>query len=629
MFRKLKESLSSLSLSRKFFLSLLFLLTLFSALISLIFYFYLKERLLNQTYEKLQLFYLQMEALEHYVKKELRPALWDILKKSFRENEFIVEGMSTTHIKKRLYEYLKSNYPEVSFERISLNPLNPENSFKKEHYLFLEKVKEKGYFQGLMKLEEGEFLVYVKPIYAEKGCLACHGRLRDMPHQLVERYQLKKDFPWKEGDLMGIEVVKIPLKEALSDIKALSISIFTISLLASLFLLVSLEGVFYTLILRPIRAIRDHLRKIREGSLPLHTPLNLEQKDEFGELAYSMNKFLSHLSQVQKALLENLETLETLLESITHPIALINSNCEVEISNKAYQSFPYQECYKELLLKVFALKKSLTETIETEDGKIYQLFLYPVFNENQEVKRAVLLFEDITERKRMEERLILTEKLAAVGQLAAGLAHEINNPLSGILLMVNHLKKNNLPKEEKETYLEYIREGLLRIQRLLQDLLNFSRNREIKKQLVSINALLEETLELCSYLFDKNGISLVKELSSNLPPLFLDKDKMQQVFLNLILNAIQAMENSEKKLLFVRTYLKDNKVFISIEDTGPGVPEEIRTRIFDPFFTTKPPGKGTGLGLTVSLAIVESHGGRIYLEKGACGANFIVELPLS
>jgi len=629
MFRKLKESLSSLPLSRKLFLSLLLLLTLFSALISLTFYFYLKERLLNHAYEKIHLFYLQMEALEYYVKRELRPALWDILKKSFRENEFIVEGMSTTHIKKRLYEYFKSKYSELFFERISPYPIDPENYFKEEHYLFLEMVKGKKYFQGVVKLKEGEFLVYVKPIYVERGCLACHGRLRDMPQQLRERYQLKKDFPWKEGDLMGLEVVKIPLKEALSEIKSLSISIFTISFLASLFLLVSLEGVFYTLILRPIRAIRNHLRKIREGSLPLNTPLNLKQKDEFGELAYSMNKFLSYLSQAQEALSENLETLETLLESITHPIALINSNCEIEISNKAYQSFPYKECQRELLLKVFTTKKPLTETVETKDGKIYQLFLYPVFSENQEVKKAVLLFEDITERKKMEERLILTEKLAAVGQLAAGLAHEINNPLSGILLMVNHLKKNNLPKEEKETYLEYIRMGLLRIQRLLQDLLNFSRNREIKKQLVSINDLLEETLELCSYLFEKNGISLEKELSPDLPPLLLDKDKMEQVFLNLILNAIQAMENSEKKILFIRTYLKNNKVFISIEDTGSGVPEEIRTRIFDPFFTTKPPGKGTGLGLTVSLAIVESHGGRLYLEKGSYGANFIIELPLS
>lgn len=173
--------------------------------------------------------------------------------------------------------------------------------------------------------------------------------------------------------------------------------------------------------------------------------------------------------------------------------------------------------------------------------------------------KVVQLIEDLTEQKKMEEQLILTEKLAAIGHLATGLAHEINNPLSGILLILKNLQKGNLSEEEKMNHINLLESGLLRIQNIVKDLLNFSRTTEIKREHSSINILLEEVLELCSYLFKKNQVTVIKDFDPHLPEVKVDREKMEQVFLNLILNALFAMEHSEERKLILKTYIRDKK----------------------------------------------------------------------
>lgn len=569
-----------------------------------------------------------MEALGRYVNDDLRPVLFEVIQNNPSEKDFILEAMSTTHVRKKVFNYLKKQYPEIEYERVSFDPINPENAPKSFHKSLLKNQDFKEFYQGIIKWEDEEYLVMAKPIYVSKHCLRCHGKLKEAPQSLKKLYSLKRDFSWKEGDLMGLEVARLSLKPAFREAKALAFSIFLICLLSSLFLLFSLEGLLYSLILKPLKFLTHHFKALKKGEIPLSSFINLKREDEFGLLAESFNAYLRDLEKAQKALTEHLKTLETLFESITHPIALINKDCTVEISNRAFKENPYKKCHEELLLKVFKEKKTLSEELITPEGRVYQLFFYPVFGEKDEIIKAVVLFEDITERKRMEEKLILTEKLAAIGHLSAGLAHEINNPLSGMLLMLKHLQRESLPEEEKRLYLNLIEQGLLRIQKLLQDLLNFSRSTEIRKEKTSVNELLEEVLELSSYLLEKYEITVKKDLALDLPEILLDRNKMEQVFLNIILNAIQAMEESQERVLTIKTELKNGFIRISFKDTGPGVPEAIRNRIFDPFFTTKPPGKGTGLGLSVSLVIVEKHGGKLYLDREKGGANFIIELPL-
>lgn len=622
--------MKNLSLSTRFLLILLIIVVLFISILTSLLYFYLRESLIKSSFEKMQMVMGQMEALGRYVKDDLRPVLFRILRERGYKDDFILEAMSTTHVRKQVSRYFKDRFPEVDFERVSFHPINPENAFQDFHQELLRKISKdlsKGKWQGLFKWKNQEYVVIAKPIYVEKMCLICHQKLGSAPQGLVKLYHVKRDFPWKEGDLMGIELVRYPIEKAFSEIKNLAFSLFLISILSAVFLLLSLEGVFYTLILKPLKKMNQHFKSIKGSQIPLNSPLNLQRSDEIGELAGSFNELSHHLYHSQRALQENLKTLETLFESITYPIVLLNRDCEPEISNQAFQGFPYKKCQAELIYKVINEKRELKETIETEEGRIYEVSLYPVFNQEREVIKVVLTLEDITEKKKMEERFIITEKMAAVGQLSAGLAHEINNPLSGILLMLNQIKKGTLGEDEKKLYLSLIEQGLIKIQRLLRDLLNFSRATELRPEKVSINSLVENLLELSSYLLEKHKIRVIKILDPELPEITVDREKMEQVFLNILLNALQAMENSPERILTIKTSQRDKYLLISFEDTGPGVPKEIASRIFEPFFTTKPPGQGTGLGLAVSLAIVEKHGGKIYLEERAKGANFIVELP--
>lgn len=585
----------------------------------------------------MNLLFAQFEATGKYIRKDLRPLILSginegAFQKFFTKEDQIFNALSTTKIRKIILSYFNEEFPHIKYERVSFYPINPENKIDTFHrYILTKRSLNKSPFpwRGFISWQGENYLILVKPIYVEKSCLLCHGALKDMPLILKRVYNLKEDFPYKTGELMGIELIRYPVKEALNEIKHYVLSLFTLSIVAIIVLFLSLEGLFYALFLKPIQRLRIHFLNLKSGKTTLDNPLCIERKDEIGELFEAFNELSSHLYISQKTLKENFKTLKTLFDSITQPLALFNKNCEPELANEAYYNFSYAGCFPEYLTKVMEEKKEIQEIIKTEEGKYFLLSLYPVFNEKREVMKVVQLIEDLTEQKKMEEQLILTEKLAAIGHLATGLAHEINNPLSGILLILKNLQKGNLSEEEKMNHINLLESGLLRIQNIVKDLLNFSRTTEIKREHSSINILLEEVLELCSYLFKKNQVTVIKDFDPHLPEVKVDREKMEQVFLNLILNALFAMEHSEERKLILKTYIRDKKICITFEDTGPGIPEAIVSKIFDPFFTTKPPNKGTGLGLTVSLAIVKMHGGNLILEKYKEGAIFTIELPLN
>lgn len=233
---------------------------------------------------------------------------------------------------------------------------------------------------------------------------------------------------------------------------------------------------------------------------------------------------------------------------------------------------------------------------------------------------------DIEQMQKLNEQLTRTEKLAAMGTLAAGVAHEVNNPLASISSLIQMMQtKENLDEETKEK-LKLISEQIQRITQVTRDMMDFARVRPAAKSAVDINALIETSLRLAS--FDKafQKLKLVKDLAENLPKVFADGDQLQQVFLNLLLNARDAMPEGGN--LNISTSNGENELQIEISDNGTGIDEANRKKIFDPFFTTKQAGKGTGLGLAVCYGIVTAHGGRIeVLEKEPNGTSFIITLP--
>lgn len=236
--------------------------------------------------------------------------------------------------------------------------------------------------------------------------------------------------------------------------------------------------------------------------------------------------------------------------------------------------------------------------------------------------------EDITERKKMEEQLIMQDRLASIGQLSSGMAHEINNPLTSVITFSALLLQRELPDDIKED-LKIINDEAQRSAKIVKNLLTFARKQPQEKQLTNINECIQKVLELRAYEQKVNNIQVNVQFDPGLPLIAGNSSQLQQVFFNIIINAEFFMLKAHGKgILTITTEKVGNFVRALFDDNGPGVSRENMRYLFTPFFTTKEVGKGTGLGLSICHGIVTEHGGRIWAEsKLAEGAKFIVELP--
>jgi len=233
---------------------------------------------------------------------------------------------------------------------------------------------------------------------------------------------------------------------------------------------------------------------------------------------------------------------------------------------------------------------------------------------------------DVTDKKRLEQQVLNAEKLASVGKLAAGVAHEINNPLGGILNCLYNLRKGRLSPDREREYLASMEDGLRRVQKIVRQLLDFSQQYNPELSPTEVNAIIERVLTLTNYAFEGTGVGLRRELAHDLPLLMADRHMIEQVLMNLVLNAVQAIRGDG--IVTVRSGTDGTWCTIEVEDTGCGISPDVLPKIFDPFFTTKGQGEGTGLGLSVSLGIVERHGGQIAVKSQVGqGTTFTVRLP--
>jgi two-component system NtrC family sensor kinase len=223
----------------------------------------------------------------------------------------------------------------------------------------------------------------------------------------------------------------------------------------------------------------------------------------------------------------------------------------------------------------------------------------------------------VQQLKESQEQLIQAEKLTSLGQMAASIAHEINNPLAGVLVYTQLLSKkvasDTFKEEEALDYLSKMESEVNRCSRIIRNLLDFARQKELMLRLVDINRVLEQVLSLVGHQAQLQNIEVVKEFSPSLPNVMADFDQLQQVFINLTLNAIQAMPDGGK--LTLRSSAVDGEVRIDVQDTGCGISKENLGKLFTPFFTTKAKGKGVGLGLAVVHGIIERHKGRIKVQS--------------
>ncbi|MGH7673160.1 MAG: two-component system sensor histidine kinase NtrB, partial [Gemmatimonadales bacterium] len=278
-------------------------------------------------------------------------------------------------------------------------------------------------------------------------------------------------------------------------------------------------------------------------------------------------------------------------------------------------------------LRRFEVPFQRDDGTEGDEGGVNAVLYAPV-RDGERVTKVLALVRDITEQRRTQVQLQQAEKLAAMGQLVSGVAHEINNPAAIISGFAQTLLLEELPSEQRET-VQMIFDEATRIGRITSNLLAFARAGGKERALVDLNDILRRTFALRSYHLSTLNIAVTLDLDPDDPKVWANGTEMQQMLLNFLINAEQALTTvATRRAITLRTSGFDDRVRLQDIDTGPGVPSDIREKVFDPFFTTKPEGMGTGLGLSICYGIVHDHGGRLWLDSEAeGGATFTVELP--
>jgi len=276
----------------------------------------------------------------------------------------------------------------------------------------------------------------------------------------------------------------------------------------------------------------------------------------------------------------------------------------------------------------FQSGKSTHAQKTTADGRCWGVKAFPIRDDEGKVASVIQIAADISERIKLQETTARTRQLVSLGELAAGVAHEINNPLAGTALCFKELMQPDVDAATRETLARVIDAELVKMKNIVDRLLTFSRMSVTRKSPVNLNRLVESILILCRGQFSAKNVAITTDLAAAAPELLAEESKLEQVFINIMLNALHAM--GEGGHLAIITRRLNSYCSIRFEDTGPGVPPEILGRIFEPFFTTRGDKGGTGLGLSISREIVEQHGGVIEVEsRPGERTAFTVKLPLS
>jgi two-component system NtrC family sensor kinase len=264
-----------------------------------------------------------------------------------------------------------------------------------------------------------------------------------------------------------------------------------------------------------------------------------------------------------------------------------------------------------------------------EQSTEWEISTHPIFDEKNQTVQVIILNQDVTEKHRLETSLAQSEKLAAMGQLAAGVAHEINNPLSAIIANTQLLQRDLPADDERQESLELIGKAGDRALRVVRNLLDFARQDRYEFTATDVNDSLQSALDLIEHQFRARSITLHSDLADDLPLIQASHDHLQGVWLNLLLNARDAFAGQGGDIRLT-TACQGGEVRVTVADTGTGIPPERLSKIFEPFYTTKQAGQGTGLGLSLCQRIVKQHGGHILVEsKVGQGTVFTVVLPVT
>lgn len=373
-----------------------------------------------------------------------------------------------------------------------------------------------------------------------------------------------------------------------------------------------------------------------------------EREAETRELKENLEEKVDELVEARKEVDYERNKLKSIIECMQEGVVFVDSTNETTLYNKAAQQIQTEQ--SDLAIDTdlqFGSVQTLVQisqdfvdggdVIERKDQKIGEKHLENTYaavrDDEDNYLGTVLVSRDVTDRKRMEQQLIFSEKMAAIGELAAGVAHEINNPLDGLLNCILRIQRDPDNVKQTQEYLDLMEEAIRRIEATIGKLLDFSRPHELSLTSVNLNEVVSETIGLLEYGASEKGIQIEKHFQDQIALLHGDKHLLEQVIINLSLNAITAMPEGgtlrfETGEMILDALIGQPIVFVKVVDTGIGIAAAVKDRIFDPFYTTQITEKGTGLGLSVSDRIIRQHQGVIEVDsKEGKGSTFTVKLP--
>ncbi len=643
--------MKKLSVKAKFQFGAGCILFLYCVTAATIAYHFLKEMVSDEIYKETQLLESTADATRTYVKDVLRPHVATLMP----QDGFMPQAMSTSYVGREVMSRIRERFPEFEYRRAAGNPMNPINladDFENDMLQWFSKNPDRREWQGMINKNGTAYYTRMRAIYAEKECLQCHGDPADSPSDMKAIYGIDGGYGYKAGDVVAADTIYIPVGFSFVRIKEAAWLTFLVATVSLFFLWGLFHLLFNRTVVLELKGLLSTFRNITGPANDSEAPLLFSSGDEIAQLKGAFETVAGELQQAHDDLKISESKYRLMFETSQHAIIIIDTYKQVKDINAAgINLFGFSDRGEALSMESFYQfffdardATSFMQTM-TEKGFVQGLEVEMVDRLGSKMSIMVsatgrrdeagvfsgitAMLNDVTEMRRMDKYLAQTEKLASIGQLASGVAHEINNPLGVIQCYANLIEKSQPPDPQILSDVGIIRKHTEQCRSVVEALLNFSRSAEPRLTKTDINTCIEEVVSVLVLQLQKDRFAIERQFDGTLPMITVDGNRIKQVLMNLLINASQAMPDGGR--IIVKTELAEGgrQMAITISDTGPGIPKENLPKIFDPFFTTKGPEKGTGLGLSVSYGIVQQHGGSITVDStSGNGTTFTIRLPM-
>ncbi len=521
------------------------------------------------------------------------------------------------------------------FHITSLNPLNPHNSpspFEKDALLAILHNRKRGDFSEYMRVEQigaNQYFRYFAPLFTEESCLKCHN-----------------DQGYQVGDIRGGISILIPMGDFIEARKRNIIFMAVGGVAASLFVSFFIYLIFKRLIISPLYRLEQTANKIRHGNYS--SPIGYLKDDEIGDLGRAMEKMQKAIHASTESILHSERKYRQLLGHSPEAILITNENDEILEANEniaRLSQYRVEELAGKPLASILNMKKRVYYNVddrEDEHGDLFEsevirkdgetipveVAMVPKFAIRSNQTGRIYYLRDISGRKKMEEYMLQSEKMFALGQLSAGIAHEIRNPLFAIRNDLDYLRRQT-PEESQyqEVYAE-MEDGLARVEKIVQSILDYAKPHPLSFDVYDVREVIDKSLMLIRKQLQKNRIRIEVEVAPDLGPVEMDAHQIEQVLVNLLTNAMRAVAQTGREgQIAISAVQKGQYAVIHVSDNGIGISKESLAHIFDPFYSLS--SDGTGLGLTIARKIIEQHQGYIRVQsKPNKGTRFSIHLPL-